>query len=264
MGPAGRGAAGAARREGRGRGRPAALCGHLEAWRRRPQRARDRDYARKLADRLAVVRRAGDFPVVLGGDCSILLGPMLALRRDGRFGLAYVDAHTDFREPANSPYVGSAAGEDLALVTGRGDGYLVDIDGLKPYVRDEDVVQLGARDEDDLRDFVETGIRMRTSAHIIADGTDATLAAAAEVLVRPDLDGFWLHIDADILDPSVLGAVDTPTPGGLDRRQLTDLVRGLLTLPGAAGLEITIFDPDLDPTGTQAALLTDILVDILR
>jgi arginase len=220
-------------------------------------------YARKLADRVAAIRAAGEFPLVLGGDCSILLGPALALRREGRFGLAYLDAHSDFREPANSPYVGSAAGEDLALVTGRGHGYLTDIDDLEPYVRDADVIHLGIRDEEDLQDFAGLGIELRTSGQIIADGVGEALKAAEKVLVRPDLDGFWVHVDADILDPSFVPAVDTPTPGGLTPEQLVELLRGLLALPGAAGLEFTIFDPDLDPDGQQATLLAELLTAAL-
>src|SRR6266542_2710393 len=45
-------------------------------------------YSVKLADRLGEVLDAGGFPVLLGGDCSILLGAMLALCRRGRYGLA--------------------------------------------------------------------------------------------------------------------------------------------------------------------------------
>ncbi|GGO69109.1 arginase family protein [Nonomuraea cavernae] len=214
-------------------------------------------YTRKLAERVAEIREAGRFPVVLGGDCSILLGSALALRRTGRYGLAYLDAHSDFRHLGNSPHVGSAAGEDLALATGRGDDYLTDLDGLRPYVRDEDVIVLGVRDEEDLRDFVDTGI-----AHV-TDPELGGLEAARKVLVRDDLDGFWIHVDADVLDSSVLTAVDSPTPGGLDAAGLGSLLRGLLGLPGAAGLQITIYDPDLDEDGAQAALLVDILAEAL-
>ncbi|MEV0234136.1 arginase family protein [Nonomuraea sp. NPDC050786] len=213
-------------------------------------------YARRLADRVSAIRGDGGFPVLLGGDCSILLGPALALRRSGRYGVAYLDAHSDFRHLGNSPHVGAAAGEDLALATGRGDDYLTDIDGLRPYVRDEDVIVLGARDEEDLRDFAETGIAC-------VPGSDISLDDARKVLVRDELDGFWIHVDADVLDPSVLSAVDSPTPGGLDAAQFVELLRGLVGLPGAAGLEVTIFDPDLDEDGTQAAVLADLLVSAL-
>ncbi|NRQ38467.1 arginase family protein [Nonomuraea sp. NN258] len=213
-------------------------------------------YARRLADRLTAIRQSGAFPVVLGGDCSIVLGPALALRKAGRYGLAYIDAHADFRHLGNSPYVGSAAGEDLALVTGRGDDYLVDIDGLRPYVRDEDLIVLGVRDDEDLGDISGTGL-----AYLTPD--DISLEAASKVLVRDELDGFWIHVDADVLDPRVLSAVDSPTPGGLSAAQLTDLLRGLVGLPGAAGIELTIYDPDLDEDGSQAAVLADILVAAL-
>ncbi|WP_408909700.1 hypothetical protein [Streptomyces luteolus] len=45
-------------------------------------------YTVKLADRIEGHLRAGDFPLVLGGDCSIQLGASLAMRRIGRYGLA--------------------------------------------------------------------------------------------------------------------------------------------------------------------------------
>src|SRR5688500_18808558 len=57
-------------------------------------------YASDLADVIGVVVEAGETPLVLGGDCSILLGSMLALRRRGRYGLLFLDGHTDFYQPA--------------------------------------------------------------------------------------------------------------------------------------------------------------------
>ncbi|WP_020666777.1 arginase family protein [Amycolatopsis nigrescens] len=217
-------------------------------------------YARKLADRLDRILEAGSFPVVLGGDCSILLGAALALRRTGRYGLAYLDGHDDFRSLDNAPEVGAAAGEDLALVTGRGADELVDLDGLVPYVRDEDVVLLGVREVESVHTKA-AGIRTVTSQSIMADGAGAGLAAASEVLGRGVLDGFWVHVDVDVLDPTVVSAVDSPDPEGLDRETLVALLRGLLALPGAAGLELTVFDPDLDPDGAQARTVAGILTD---
>ena len=105
-------------------------------------RSRIPAYTVDLAARLGDLLRAGEKPLVLGGDCSILLGAMLALRRRGRYGLAFVDGHLDFRVED----VDAVAGEDLAVVTGRAEDALADIDGLRPYVRDEDVVALGERE----------------------------------------------------------------------------------------------------------------------
>jgi arginase len=66
----------------------------------RNERAIER-FSSRLADRVGALLDRGSFPVVLGGDCSILLGNMLALRRRGRYGLVFVDGHSDFRHPGN-------------------------------------------------------------------------------------------------------------------------------------------------------------------
>ncbi len=219
------------------------------------------DYTATLAGRLAKIRADGGFPVVLGGDCSIALAAMLTLRREGRFGIVYFDGHDDFRHLGNSDFVANVGGEALAVVTGRGAPELADVDGLTPYVRDEDVLVLGVRAEESA-EAREAGLRIVTSQEIMASGADGALTAAREIFAP--LDGFWIHIDIDTLDPEFVSAVDSPDPGGLSPDRLVELLRGLLAIPGAAGLELTIFDPDLDPDGTQAALVADCLVRALE
>ena len=92
-----------------------------------------------LADSVERVLGRGEFPIVLGGDCSIILGSMLALNRRGRHGLFYVDAHTDFYHPDMDPQ-GEAASMDLAFATGYGPSILTNIEGRGPLVRSADVV----------------------------------------------------------------------------------------------------------------------------
>ncbi len=113
---------------------------------------------------------------MLGGDCSVLLGSALAMKRRAvadelPYGLVYIDGHSDFRHPGNASYVGAAAGEDLALATGRGQPDLTDLEGLKPYIRDVDVVLLGIRPNDDYRlDLQAAGITMRAVPQLRAEG----------------------------------------------------------------------------------------------
>ena len=78
------------------------------------------DYSRSLADQVEAILDNGEFPVVLGGDCSLLLGAMLALRRRGRYGVLYVDGDADFYQPEVNPLRGAASASDLAFATGRG------------------------------------------------------------------------------------------------------------------------------------------------
>ena len=82
---------------------------------------------------------------MLGGDCTILLGITLALRRRGRSGLLFLDGHADFYQPQADP-TGEAASMELALVTGRGPDLVTDLEGRRPLLRDEDVVVFGFRD----------------------------------------------------------------------------------------------------------------------
>jgi arginase len=219
-------------------------------------------YARRLADRVAAYVDRGDFLVVLGGDCSILLGPSLALRRRGRFGLAYLDGSADFLRLSNAGRVGASAGETLALITGRGQSDVVDIDGLSPYFQDGDVVVLGNRDDDeDLPHLAKAGIPCWTAPAIRRTGP--VTVAADTLAIFDHLDGFWVHVDADVLDSEVMPAVDAPDPGGLDFADLIELLRPLLADDRCVGMQLTIFDPDLDHDGTLAAALTDAMVAAL-
>lgn len=217
-------------------------------------------YTRKLADRIEHHVRAGDLPVVLGGDCSIQLGASLALRRIGRFGLAAVDGSADFRHPGNSERIGAAGGEELALGTGRGQEDLTNLEGLRPYLKDEDVRLFGIRDYDEERaELAALKIPTVTVGDLREWGADALARAAAQSFEAPHVGGFWVHLDADVLDPSVMPAVDSPDPDGLLPDELVALLRPLVNSPHCVGFNVTIYDPDLDPEGTAGALLADIV-----
>ncbi|MFE4609070.1 arginase family protein [Streptomyces niveus] len=218
-------------------------------------------YTPRLADRIERHVRAGDFPLVLGGDCSIQLGASLALRRIGRYGIAAIDGSADFRHTGNSPSVGAAGGEELAIATGRGQADLSDIEGLRPYIRDEDVRLFGIRDGDeDLAELAELRIPTLPVGEIREGGAADVAGAVLRTLETPVTDGFWVHLDADVLDPEVMPAVDAPDPGGLLPAELTSLLRVLVRSEHCVGLNVTIYDPDLDPDGTAGALLADIVV----
>ncbi|MGC4887402.1 arginase family protein [Micromonospora sp. DT227] len=221
-------------------------------------------YSVALADRIGAIIDRGEFPLVLGGDCSVLLGSALAMHRlgeavGGRIGLVFVDGHSDFRHPGNASYVGAAAGEDLALVTGRGQPDLAAIEGRRPYFRDIDVVVLGIRAQDEYRlDLQAAGITTRPVPALRAEGAARTAQWAHEQLV--DCAGYWVHIDVDVLDPAVMPAVDAPDPGGIAFAELEILLAGLVDTPHCLGVELTVFDPDYDPDGAYAAEIVNTVV----
>jgi arginase len=215
-------------------------------------------HARALADRLDEVRAAGRRALVLGGDCGLLVGAGLHLRRAGRYGLVHIDGHTDFRHPGNSAVCHALAGEDLAAAIGLHWPEVSSIDGLAPYFRPEDTVHVGCRDDDVELAEVTGLIADVVPASQVAADPDQAVERVRRVVGAPGLDGYWVHLDVDVLDPSVMPAVDSPDPGGLDVDQLLALLR---PLTGAmVGLQVCVFDPDLDPDGSLAHLLASVLV----
>lgn len=215
------------------------------------------EYAQRLATRIGEVLDAGNAPLVIGGDCSILLGVGVGSARRGRIGLVHVDGHTDFRHPGNSDDCASVAGEDLAASVGMHWSAIADIDGLAPYFSPARTAHIGHRPDDAEQDEARALLgRVTSAAEVVARGATAVAAASAEV-AGPN--GYWLQVDVDVLDPSVMPAVDSPDPGGITAAELTDLLRVLA--PRAVGASVTVFDPDLDPDGRYARLLVDVLDD---
>lgn len=216
------------------------------------------DHARRLADRIGSVMDAGDRPLVLGGDCSILLGAGIALQRRGMFGLVHLDGHTDFRHPGNSDSCGSLAGEDLAAAVGLHWPALSDVDGLGAAFAASNVAHLGARDDDEhLAEATAMLGEVLPASELRRVGAVAACERVREVVDRAP-HGFWLHLDIDVLDPTYFPAVDSPDAGGLTPEELIALLCEFA--PAAIGAQIAVFDPDLDPDGRYARLLRDIVV----
>ena len=215
------------------------------------------DYSTRLADRLGGLIESGRQPLVLGGDCSLLLGVGLALRRLGRYGLVHVDGHTDFRHPGNSAQCASLAGEDLAAAVGL---HWPDVSllGGSRHFDPADVVHVGCRDDDEALDEVRGLLGLVVPAsQVHRDGVQA--APILDVVARAGLDGYWLHVDIDVLDDSVMPAVDSPSPGGLLPAELIALLRALA--PRAVGAHVGIYDPDLDPEGSAAEIVVDCIAE---
>ncbi|MFI1394626.1 arginase family protein [Streptomyces sp. NPDC020681] len=217
-------------------------------------------YSGRLADVVSGVLDQGLFPVVLGGDCSILLGNLLALRRRGRHGLLFLDGHSDFYQPAAEPN-GEAASMELALATGRGPRVLSDLEGLGPLVRDEDVVAFGFRDAEE---SAEAGMQPLPAGLEAVDLAGVRAVGAREAARRAvgrlaGIGGYWVHLDVDVLDDAVMPAVDYRIPGGLSWAELEAVLETALGDERAVGFDIAIFNPRLDPDGTLGARLVECL-----
>jgi arginase family enzyme len=228
--------------------------------------------ATDIAARVRNVRGAGEFPLVVGGDCTLLLGVFQAL--PAGCGLWFVDGHADFYDGKTSP-TGETADMDLAILTGHGPAGLIDDDppsparavrATAPPLDPADVVLLGHRPSGLDADVAFENARLDPAIHALTApelrrhglgraGEDA----AARLAGRPT----WLHLDLDVLDETALPAVTYPQPLGLDWDELRELVHPLVTAPGLIGLSVADFNPDRDPDGAYADRVVELLASLL-
>jgi arginase len=233
-----------------------------------------RAFSLQLSEKVRDILKMGGLPVVVGGDCSILLGSLYGMRLAGGRGLVHIDGHSDFFHPGNydtSKHLGSAAGMDLALASGRGEPLLTDWPEIgKPLASDVDIIQLGERNAESPRfkdyygDIVRTEITQLTIQRVLADGVDAAARRVVAKLEARGLDKVWLHVDLDVLDQSVMPAVDSPGSPGLDYLQLAELVDALCASGRIFGANFTIYDPERDPEARYASPLVRCIADGVR
>jgi arginase len=226
-----------------------------------------REYALHLADAVGSVLGRGEFPVVLGGDCAILLGTLLATARRGRHGLAFIDGHIDFYPPENNEWDGIGAASELAFVSGRGPTLLTDFGIGRPLVRDDDIAAVGFGDQAKQvkygRSLPATTLALSRD-EVRRIGAGAAAARVIEHLTRTGgPDGYFIHFDADVIDGKLMPAVDEPSPDGFDWQEAVTLLRAVAQHGRAVGLQVTIYNPDADPDGSAGRALAKALVALL-
>jgi len=224
----------------------------------------------KLADEVEAAHCCNLRPVVIGGDCGILPGALLGSRRRlGDIALVHIDGHSDFRHPGNwnrepGARPGAAAGMDLALATGRGERLLTEWPGIEgPLVTDEAVIQLGEREsfnEDyEWPDIAGTEILRITIFEALKLSDKQLTDMISARLNRFTAIPYWIHLDLDALDSSEMAAADCPGTPGFSSSKLVNICRVLFMSTRCCGITVTIYDPDLDPEGTTAVLVSDIV-----
>jgi arginase len=235
-----------------------------------------------LRDAVARVLRAGERPLVLGGDCALLPGALAGCRLAGlEPGLWMVDGHPDAMDGASSP-TGEVADMDFAIVCGRGPTALVELAAPipPPLLAPARAVVLGLRprgmdagNDDDLALMDET-VWWRDAPAIAAAGPRAVGEEAERRLASPPLhenaradDGAvaaaWLHLDLDVLDAAAMPAVSYPQPQGLSWEALEQLLVPLAASPALIGCSVSDLRADLDADGAYARRVVELLGRVL-
>jgi arginase len=219
--------------------------------------------------RVGAALEAGGFPILYGGDCSVLLGAVPAVREVcGTAALLFVDGHED-ATPMEQSTTGEAANMEIALLLG--------MTGMQapqpmwsrlPALRPEALVMLGQRDENYRQEIGVASIAARARLHGVEElrRNPDQIAAQAAAHVAGHAPGWWLHVDLDVLDGNEFRACgaagDVTMPEGLTWADLTGITRTALQTNGCRGWSIGVYNPDLDPDSREAQRIVAYLAEV--
>lgn len=196
---------------------------------------------RQLARATGDAREAGRLPVLLAGNCNASLGALASLP-PGSTGLLWLDAHADCNTPETS-VSGFFDGMALTMITGGvWQAMAATVPGFHP-VAERDVLLVGARDLDpgEARRLERSPIACFAAADV-----PAGLSPALDSLTRR-VSRIHLHVDLDVLDPTVGRANSFAVPDGLLLAQAEALLAETAQRFEVASVTFSAYDPDVDP-----------------
>ncbi|HET6830029.1 MAG TPA: arginase family protein [Solirubrobacterales bacterium] len=217
----------------------------------------------EIRSKTAGLAAGGDPLLVLGGCCTLVPGVLGGLADAGRAQrIAYVDGHLDLYDGVSSE-TGEAADMPVAVALGRGPaGWLEAAGG---HVLDPaDLALLGYRDLDEARglgsilpDELGAGTYIDTPG--LRDVGPGAVGADVAASLGAGGDGYWVHLDVDVLDESVLPATDAFVPDGLDWDELEALLAPLVADPACLGLNVVCLNPEKDEGGRSTERVVALL-----
>jgi arginase len=211
------------------------------------------EISRRTSERMKSILCDREFLIILGGDCSILLGVFGAFAlTDMRVGLMMLDGHTDYRNPTSSSS-GEPADLETAVLTGSGPKQLINMFGNAPLINPHEIVVCGYREPDMIEG---SKIRHFSAEELKQIGPDSLAEQELEHLSH--IKDLWFHLDVDVLDPEIM-PVCFPEPGGLNYEETFMFLQKCMASGRFIGISITCYHPKLDPDLGAASKLVEIL-----
>lgn len=221
-----------------------------------------------LARQVEQIKDEGGFPLVIGGDHSVVLGSLAGLaasaKKSGeKIGVLYVDAHGDFNSAETTP-TGNVHGECLAASAGIGIKELTDLYFEGRKVDPANICFVGCRDLDAGEKVLmkEAGVTVFTMSDIDRKGFSAVVKEVQEFF-RTHADIVHVSFDMDVLDPMFAPGTGIPLPGGLTNREALLLMEEIAGTGKVRSAEIVEVNPILDIRNQTAILAVSLAARLL-
>ncbi len=219
---------------------------------------------RDLRPRVEVAVKSGALPLVIGGDCMIVLATIAGARRYFRnVGLVYMDSDADLNEPASTPS-GCVDGMVISHAIGRGAAEMIRFWNEPPLVREPEIALFGVNRTDPAEDkfLGRTPMRAYRAEDIAKLGA---AAAAQQALDRMHGAGheFVLHFDVDVISSEEFRATNYPSVSALRLADARAALAVFARQPHLAVMTVCAYNPALDADGSAAKLVIELIVEAL-
>ena len=203
-------------------------CGNVTADFRDP-----REHYRRAEKVARQIFDSGATLICIGGDHGIPIPIMRALPNDKPVVLIQIDAHMDWRDEVN----------------GEKEGYSSPIKRASELNSVSAIYQIGLRGvgsgrQQEYDDANTYGSNLISAYEVHDVGIKAILERI------PDDLNFYITVDADGMDPTIMPAVNAPTPGGLNWLQIRELVHGIVKKGRVLGFDLVEISPSFEKGNT--------------
>jgi agmatinase len=220
-------------------------CGDCDIALANPQKT----FARAQGD-IGAILDAGALPVTLGGDHSVTIPAVRAVReRLADPGLVLVDMHLDTAQDVGGEELNHCCPITRAVDAGF-DPAKIALVGISGW--------MNPRSE--LAYCRERGITIIWLEEIWEHGTAWAVDRALQVAGAGD--GTYLSFDVDSLDAAHAPGTCCPSPGGLTTREAIEIVRGV-SRNGLAGVDVVEAAPSLDGTPTTSLIAGRVAIEAM-
>ena len=222
----------------------------------------------QLAEKVENSVENKEFPLILGGDHSIVMGTVAGIskatkKQNKRLGILYIDAHGDFNTTETTE-TGNIHGECLAACAGYGIKELVNLYYEGQKIDPENICYVGIRDLDkgEKQLMKEAKVTVFTISDIDRLGFSEVVKRVKQFFVEK-CDTVHISFDMDALDPSVAPGTGVPVPGGLTYREALLLMEEMSNLNLVNSMEIVEVNPILDDRNCTAIMAVEIATRLL-
>ena len=207
--------------------------------------------------------RDQSLPIILSGNCSATVGVIAGLEA-GNIGVIWLDTHGDCETP-DTTTSGFLDGMGMSMLLNRCWQNLLSLYKLNTSITGERIALIGARD---LSKYEEQFIKANGINYISVDDIKRSNIERIETIctefLRSGIQKLHLHIDVDVIDPSVAPSNSYAVKNGLNKNEVFNLINSCTSKIPLSSVTIASYDPSLDKDSDMLEIINELIETIIK